>query len=138
MKLFKRDFKYVTVHTEHFQLRHLRPKYAIKWMWLSLATNGLLIVRWGFPTDGPSGPTLDTKKTIKGATVHDALCQLAAQGLFGEVTEELRDQINAEADIVWDSSGMAQWRTEIWEATLDKFGDFAMMPGNKWEIIDVP
>jgi len=138
LKLFKRDFKYVTKHTEHFQLKYLRPKMSVKWMWLSLATNGLLIIKWGFPTDGPSGPTFDTPPTIKGATVHDALCQLAAQGLLGEVTEKLRDQINAEADAVWDASGMSQWRTEIWEAMLDRFGDFAMSPENRWAVIEVP
>ncbi len=43
---------------------------------IKLTPDGYLTVRLGYASDGPSGPTVDTKTIMRGAFVHDALYQL--------------------------------------------------------------
>lgn len=135
MKYVKGNFKYILWESLHVQLKWIRPKEPISWRWISLSSDGLLIMKEGYPSDGPSGPTIDTKDTLRGAFVHDALCQLMRQGLLDVEWEKVAAD---EADEIWDASGMAEWRTEIWEAMLDTFGSFAVDPKNKWEILEAP
>lgn len=47
---------------------------------VKLHTNGTLLVRKGYYSDGPSGPTVDTRNFMRGAFVHDAVYQLLREG----------------------------------------------------------
>ena len=49
---------------------------------ISLAKDGLLIVRAGYCWDGPSGPTIDSASVMRGPLAHDALYQLMREGLI--------------------------------------------------------
>jgi hypothetical protein len=42
---------------------------------ISLDEQGTLTIRKGYAWDGPSGPTIDTPDSMRGALVHDALYQ---------------------------------------------------------------
>jgi len=53
---------------------------------------GLLTIREGYCWDGASGPTIDTKSTMRGSLVHDALYQLMRMGKIGQEYKPLADQ----------------------------------------------
>jgi len=55
-------------------------------------SNGFLTIRAGYCWDGASGPTVDTKSTIRGSLVHDALYQLMRMGLIGQEYKPIADQ----------------------------------------------
>ena len=48
--------------------------------YLSLKTDGTLIINKGYAWDGPSGPSIDTPSFMRGSLVHDALYQLMRKG----------------------------------------------------------
>lgn len=80
-------YKYITATEEHCIVPEvLRPKRLIRspnhptdWF-VELSPTGLLIVRKGYPFDGPSGPTWDRKTNMRGAKYHDALYELCRAG----------------------------------------------------------
>jgi len=55
-------------------------------------TEGVLTIREGYCWDGASGPTIDTKSTMRGSLVHDALYQLMRMGLIGQEYKPIADQ----------------------------------------------
>jgi len=54
--------------------------------------DGFLTIREGYCWDGASGPTIDTRSTMRGSLVHDALYQLMRMGLIGQENKPLADQ----------------------------------------------
>ena len=56
---------------------------------ISMLREGLLFISAGYSSDGPSGPTIDTKSFMLGAFVHDALYEMLRQGKFDSV--EVKD-----------------------------------------------
>ena len=55
----------------------------------SIFGDGRLVVCKGYCWDGASGPTIDTKSTMRASLVHDALYQLMREGIipFSEVAK---------------------------------------------------
>lgn len=75
MLKYREGFKYVlsedySVQTEIF------PTQPIVTPYIELTLAGMLTIKSGYASDGPSGPTVDTRTFIRGAFVHDALTQL--------------------------------------------------------------
>ena len=54
----------------------LHPELGIHTEFLALTSSGILSIAPGYAYDGASGPTVDTKSSLRGALVHDALYQL--------------------------------------------------------------
>jgi hypothetical protein len=50
--------------------------------WIELDPDGTLRLRPGYACDGASGPTYDSRSSMRGAFVHDALYQLMRMGLL--------------------------------------------------------
>ena len=75
---YQSGYKYQLVHSYTVQTSVI-PKKNIKTRFISLDTDGVLIVNVGYAWDGPSGPTIDTKNFMRGSLVHDALYQLIRQ-----------------------------------------------------------
>lgn len=71
----------------------IRPEVAITDDFISLDTDGLLILHKGYACDGPSGPTLDTRSFMRGAFLHDAGYQLIRKGLLPESAREYFDML---------------------------------------------
>lgn len=81
-----------------FQLRRtyevmtrVRPKTTVGNGWLRLDPDGKLTISEGYAWDGTSGPTLETKKGIRGSLVHDAFFQLIREGLITMAEVQLAD-----------------------------------------------
>lgn len=50
--------------------------------YVSLLADGTLVISERYAWDGPSGPTVDTKNSLRASLVHDALYQLMDMGLL--------------------------------------------------------
>ena len=60
---------------------------------ISLSKNGTLRIKAGYAWDGPSGPTIDTKSSMRGSLFHDALYQLLRMKLIsGETNRRKADK----------------------------------------------
>lgn len=64
----------------------------------SLDNEGVLHIRRGYLSDGTSFALLNTKNSLRGAILHDTLCQFVREGML---PESLGEQIDAEARSVW-------------------------------------
>ena len=78
----------------------------------ALYPSGVLSIRKGYAWDGASGPTLDTKSSMRPSLVHDCFCQLMKERLldyqtWGPVVHEFFRKQCIE-------DGMSSWRAWLW------------------------
>ena len=124
---YQKGFKYQC--TEDFSIDiGYKPEYPIILDFLTLSTQGILTIKKGYSCDGPSGITIDTKNSMKGAFVHDALYQLMRFGLLPQSFRPIADQL---AYDIWRNSGMSYVRSKIWARALKKCAAYAADPKNK-------
>jgi hypothetical protein len=69
---FKRGYKYQVVPRTYEVDTDIIPPHPIDTDYYSLTMTGVLTIKKGFATDGPSGPTSDTPAFMAGAFGHDA------------------------------------------------------------------
>lgn len=109
---FQTDITGYEGHTEYVNLRH----------------DGWLLIRKGYAWDGASGPTIDTKSSMRGSLVHDALYQLIRLEL---IPRECREQADKEllgkclADRMWS------FRAKLWHRILRRYAAPAAHPDHK-------
>ena len=77
-----RDYKYQIAKDYLVQTR-IYPAHLIQSPWVDLSADGMLLIKKGFASDGPSGIAVDTKKFLRGAFIHDAFYYLIRQGKLG-------------------------------------------------------
>ena len=97
--------------------------------------DGYLTLLKGFAWDGASGPTIDTKSSMRGSAVHDALYKLIRQELLPASVKELADDI---LEFTCVEDGMWEWRAGAWHTGVDKLADAAADPRNKKKIKEAP
>ena len=95
---YKSGFKYQLDRHYVHQLK-LNPNVVIDTKYISIDKNGLLIILEGYAWDGASGPTYDSKNSMRASLVHDALYQLMRMGLLvsgyrDEADNEFYDMCN--------------------------------------------
>lgn len=93
---YKCGYKYQLVDPLEYMLPAYFParSFEIDLDYLYLGRNGLLILESGYCSDGPSGPTIDTKNFMRGAFIHDALYQFMRLGhLDREAYRPLADRV---------------------------------------------
>lgn len=78
---YKKGYKY-QLDRDYIMNVGIKPEKDISVMFISLFTDGTLVVRNGYAWDGPSGPTVDTDTFMRGALEHDALYQLMRMNLL--------------------------------------------------------
>ena len=101
---------------------------------IKLTLIGKLTVRYGYGFD-PSGPTIDTKSSLRGSLEHDAYFELMRLGLI-PLSE--MDYINDRLEYVCKQDGMMDFRAEAWDFFLDRFGKSSADPKNNPEILTAP
>ena len=99
---------------------------------LRLTPDGILTLKAGFMSDGPSGPTIDSKEGMRAAFVHDAGYKLIRLKLLPETCKEVFDTLFH--DILL-ADGMSHGRADLWFTGVDKFGDKSCIPGSEREEI---
>lgn len=129
MKAYYRKLhKYKYQLTEKFAHKTNILGYDITTDYIRLERNGLLSIEKGYCWDGPSGPTLDTKSSIRGSLAHDALYQLIRMGLlpFSE-----RPATDKELYRLCLEDSMWKWRAWLWYRTVGKAAASAAEPGTQ-------
>jgi len=114
---------------------NIRPEAPIKTRYLTLSMEGELRIRYGYCWDGPSGPTWDTKSSMRGSMVHDALYQLMRMELLGH---EWKTKIDLLFERILIEDGMWAWRARIWYRGVAEFAEGATLPENKKEVHTAP
>jgi len=84
-KITKYKYELMETFTES-----LRVSDYVQTEFIELGDTGITI-REGYCWNGASGPVIDTKSTMRGSLVHDALYQLMRMGLIGQEYKLLAD-----------------------------------------------
>jgi len=92
---------------------------------------GYLTILKGYAWDGASGPTFDTKSSMRGGMIHDAIYLLIRQGLLAKEAKHIADEI---LRFVCERDGMWKWRAGAWYIAVDKLADAAADPKNKKKV----
>lgn len=79
--------------------------------WVRLDNDGTLHIRAGYAWDGASGPTWDTKSSMRGSLAHDALYQLERAG---KLPQEWRLQADEILRDICKQDGMLWLRFKAW------------------------
>jgi len=111
------------------------PKKNIKTEYINLTTKGKLTLKHGYCSDGPSGPTIDTKSFMRGAFAHDGLYQLMRMELL---PQSYRLEADQELKIICLEDGM--WKIRVWWVIkgLKIGGASAADPRNRKEVLMAP
>lgn len=131
---YRTGYKYQLAADYRIRIR-IAVKEAIKTEFIELDLDGNLLIRSGYAWDGPSGPTMDTKNSLRGSLVHDALYQLMRMELLGQECRQDADDI---AYGIWREDGMSVWRAGLWRKEINNWAAFAADPKNKKAVLTAP
>jgi len=109
--------------------------FSVASLYIELTPAGLLTIFQGYAWDGASGPTIDTKSSMRATLVHDALDQLLREGHIplkyqGVIDRLLRD--------IGNCDGMYKWRTTLWLWAVDTFAACKLDPDNGHPVLSAP
>ncbi len=128
---YKDGYKYQLVGAYTYQTEIYG--HTIETDWIRLEPNGKLTAAKGYAWNGASGPTVDTKSSIRGSLVHDEL-----YGLMSEYPELLVYRPYAD-DLLYAiccEDGMSSFRAYVWRKMVNWFGEKAAREGDK--ILEAP
>lgn len=115
---FKSGYKYQLTRDYRIELEVI-PFRPICLPFISMYTAGDMVIKSGYAWNGASGPTLDTKNTMAGSLVHDALYQLIRLRLIDPKYKEYADRVLKEICI---EDGMCPGRATVWYQAVRVFG----------------
>ena len=92
----------------------ITPPRRIDHDFFTLREDGVLEIRAGYAWDGASGPTFDTRSSMRPSLVHDCFCQMAKARDLDYRT--YAPQYNALFRKMCEEDGMWSWRAAIWQA----------------------
>jgi hypothetical protein len=90
----------------------------------------------GYPWDGCSGPTIDTRDSMLPGCIHDfgyELCRMEKLDY-----REWRAMFDLEFLDLCEACGMWGPRAEIWYQAVHRFAEGAAMPGSEREVLEAP
>lgn len=131
---YKAGFKY-QLHKTYVQDTAIYPSEPVKTRYISLSMEGKLHIHYGYAYDGPSGPTIDTKSSMRGALVHDAFYQLMRMGLLDRKWKAAIDKL-FESMLVQDK--MCRCRARIWYRGVQKLAGDATLAENVKKVHTAP
>lgn len=103
--------------------------------YIKLASDGLLTLKCGYASDGPSGPTFDTRNSIRGAFVHDALYWLIRNGYLGIEYKLYSDKLLKQILL---EDGMGRIRADSWYLGVKWKGIDSLYPSKERPILRAP
>lgn len=87
--------------------------------YITLWRSGWMLTRKGYAYDGASGPTVDTKSSMRCSAAHDCLYQLCREGFLPKELQPIFDDI---LERIGKEDGMWRIRANFWERMLNLFG----------------
>lgn len=103
--------------------------------YISMTIDGKLHIREGYAWDGPSGPTIDTPSSMRGALVHDALYQLLREGFLSPEAREKADRMLYD---LCREDGMDYVRAKVWYYGVRWFAADAADFKNERKVLTAP
>ena len=122
---YKSGYKYQLVKT--FAIPTAIIWYDISTDYIILDDKGVLTILKGYAWDGPSGPTYDSKNSLRASLVHDSLYQCIRLGLL---PSEVRGYADTELDKILKEDGMWVVRRWYWLKGVRWFAGSAARKGN--------
>jgi hypothetical protein len=95
--------------------------------WIELDPDGAMRISAGYAWDGASGPTLDTKDSMRPSLVHDAGYQLIRLGLL---PMSARPAVDVAFRRMCKEDGMWSPRAQLWYMAVRTFAGPAAAPAN--------
>ena len=127
---YKKGYKYQLHETARF-LTGISGYVETQFIDLRL---GLLTVRAGYAWDGPSGPVIDRRATMRASLVHDALYQLLRHTWLMPSQKDAIDLLFRDMCI---EDGVPRWLAVLYYRALRRWGASATDPANKKKIIEI-
>ena len=121
---FRRGYKYQTAREFSIKLE-IAPLQPVRERFMSMEMDGSLTIFTGYAWDGASGPTWDTKSSMRGSLVHDVLYQLIRLKLIDPKHKEYADQVLHD---LCTADGMWSWRADYWRWAVLTFGSASCEP----------
>ena len=131
---YKAGYKY-QLAADYGMTVPIYPAQDVDTEYISLTMAGKMVIKRGYCWDGASGPTVDTKSSMRGALVHDALTQLVRLELIS------RDWLPTIHRMLFElciDDGMWTWRAGAWKLAVNVFGDAAAHPDNERRVLTAP
>ena len=123
---FARGYKYQLRAPYVIVLPEIRPEHGAGTEWLTLEPDGTLTIRAGYAWDGASGPTIDTRDSMRASLVHDALYQLMRLRML---EHSYRPAVDLIFRRLCEQDGMWSPRAALWYHAVRIFADPASEPG---------
>ena len=103
--------------------------------YVEIKPDGRVLVLAGYAWDGPSGPTIDTKSSMRGSLLHDALYQLMRLEILPRKYRWIADQA---ASCRWLADKMWRARVWVWTKILNRHAAAAAHPDRKRKVYTAP
>lgn len=110
---YKEGYKYV-LNDDYTVFTGIHPPQDIVYPFFTIGEDGWLRVKAGFAWDGASGPTLDSRSSMRPSLVHDCFCQAAKERKIDY--KAFAPQYNALFRRMCVEDGMWPIRADIWLA----------------------
>lgn len=131
---YRSGYKY-QLSVDHKQIVPIFPDIDILAQFIMLTKDGVLTIKSGYAWDGASGPTIDTKSSMRGSLLHDALYQLMRSMLLPHSWRSKVDDILFET---CEEDGMWHWRARLWRKMVGEFADPASRHENDNPLLTAP
>lgn len=95
----------------------IKPDAPVRHEFFTLAKTGRLWIKRGYAWDGASGPTFDTKSSMRPSLVHDAFCQMMKDRLIDY--DKWQDTVNEFFKQQCIEDGMWGIRASLWHAAVE-------------------
>jgi len=132
---YRSGYKYQLASKAVFERTIITPRKPIQTGFISLDTDGTLTLAPGYAWDGPSGPTYDSKNSLRASLLHDSIYQLMR-------LEHLHNSWREKADIMLDKileqDGMWKVRRWYWLKGVRWFASSAAKPDNAKVVQEAP
>lgn len=101
--------------------------FEVKHKFFTLDKDGNLVIFKSYKWDGVSGPMIDTKNSMIGGCVHDALYQMIRLGLLSKLLKSKMDEVMME---LFKRCGMWEFRAEYAYYGVAVFGHKSCIVGD--------
>ena len=129
---YRSGYKYQVAEREYFFLT-VNPKICYVSDFIEIYDNGMVVVNPGYAYDGPSGPTIDTKNSMRGSLIHDVLYQLMR---MGNLKPDYREAADDELYKALIEDKMWKIRAKSWRYFVGRYAASAADPKNRKKVHD--